>query len=205
MTLTPISQIRRRELMDAALTVLETQGVAGATLDQVARKAGASKGIVLHYFANKQDLFEQTMRYANRELASEVVARMCAAQSPEERLWAVIGGNFRRKHFLPNLCQAWLALCSEVPRGGQFQRLQLAMHARMHSNLVSCLRHWMDRQEAQRFALSLSSLIDGLWLRCALNPGGIDRDGAIAIMLEAIRSRIPHYTVPDVSDDAGRR
>src|SRR5690606_10839420 len=65
MGLTPISDIRRRELKQAAFEVLKTEGVHGATLEKVARRAGASKGIVLHYFLNKQQLFSQTMRYAN--------------------------------------------------------------------------------------------------------------------------------------------
>ncbi|MEY9323521.1 TetR family transcriptional regulator [Sinorhizobium fredii] len=42
---------------------------------KVAAQAGASKGIVLHYFANKQELFEHAMREANAALKDAVVAR----------------------------------------------------------------------------------------------------------------------------------
>ena len=58
MKLTKISEIRRRELRQAAYEVLQTEGMAGATIEKVALKAGASKGIVLHYFKTKQQLFE---------------------------------------------------------------------------------------------------------------------------------------------------
>ena len=64
MRLTKISEIRRRELRRAACEVLQKEGLAGATLEKVATHAGASKGIVLHYFASKQELVEHAMREA---------------------------------------------------------------------------------------------------------------------------------------------
>ncbi|TGT05093.1 TetR family transcriptional regulator, partial [Mesorhizobium sp. M8A.F.Ca.ET.213.01.1.1] len=63
-----LSDIRRKELRQATFTVLEREGIAGATLEKVAAQAGASKGIVLHYFRNKQELFEHAMREANAVL-----------------------------------------------------------------------------------------------------------------------------------------
>jgi AcrR family transcriptional regulator len=38
--------------------------VANATLDQVAQRAGVSKGTIYLYFSNKQELFRQTIRQA---------------------------------------------------------------------------------------------------------------------------------------------
>ena len=84
MRLTKISDIRRAELRRAAFEVLQKEGMAGATLERVAAQAGASKGIVLHYFASKQELFEHAMREANLKLAEVVVARLKRASSPRE-------------------------------------------------------------------------------------------------------------------------
>ena len=79
MRLTKISEIRRRELRRAAFEVLQKEGMAGATLEKVAMHAGASKGIVLHYFANKQELFEHAMREANAALKEAVVTESPAS------------------------------------------------------------------------------------------------------------------------------
>lgn len=198
MSLTPISQIRRRELITAALEVLKNQGVAGATLEKVAEQAGASKGIVLHYFGNKQSLFEEVMRFANAELRREVVRRMELAQTPVDRLWAIVSGNFTPAFYSSQTSHAWLVLCAEVPREEQFRRLQTVIHARMHSNLVSALRELIPAEEVDAFAVSISSMIDGLWLRLAINPAAIDREMAIRIMLELIRDRIADFTPSDI-------
>ena len=90
MKLSKISEIRRRELRQAAYEVLQTEGMAGATIEKVALKAGASKGIVLHYFKTKQQLFEHAMRHSNALLRDGVIRRMRLALSPDERLWAII-------------------------------------------------------------------------------------------------------------------
>jgi AcrR family transcriptional regulator len=39
-------------------------GVANATLDQIAERAGVSKGTIYLYFANKEEVFRQTIRQA---------------------------------------------------------------------------------------------------------------------------------------------
>jgi TetR/AcrR family transcriptional repressor of bet genes len=52
----------------------------------------------------------------------------------------------------------------------------------MHSNLMSGLAAMMPRREATTAALGISALIDGLWLRCGLQTGGIDRAHALEQM-----------------------
>src|SRR5262245_56183015 len=72
---TSIEEIRRRELTEAAYEILQEAGIAGTTLAKVAECAGMSKGIVLHYFRDKDDLLEAVMRLANALLRDEVVRR----------------------------------------------------------------------------------------------------------------------------------
>ncbi len=89
--LTRLSDIRRKELRQAAFAVLEREGIAGATLEKVAAQAGASKGIVLHYFRNKQELFEHAMR--------EIDFDPHVLEQVEERLFALRGA--ARKYSVP--------------------------------------------------------------------------------------------------------
>jgi TetR/AcrR family transcriptional repressor of bet genes len=191
MGLTKISDIRRRELRQAAYEVLQTEGMAGATIEKVAQKAGASKGIVLHYFKSKQKLFEDTMRHANVLLRDEVIRRMRLAQTPAQRLWAIIDGNFSETFFSAAICHAWLALCAEVPREPQLARIQTVVHARMRSNLLSALVDLVPREECEDIALGISSLIDGLWLRLGLRPSGITAPEALTQMVDYLCHRIP--------------
>ncbi|NRP18125.1 HTH-type transcriptional regulator BetI [Ensifer adhaerens] len=191
MRLTKISEIRRRELRRAAFEVLQKEGMAGATLEKVATHAGASKGIVLHYFANKQELFEHAMREANASLKEAVVERLHGARTPLERLHAIIEANFEERFFQPSVCHAWLSLCAEVPREPQLARIQTIIHARMRSNLLSALTHILPAGECEAVALAITSLIDGLWLRLGLQSEGLTRDIALAQMRDYLVHRLP--------------
>ena len=53
---------RPKEIVDAALAVFAGKGFAGARLDDVAEKAGISKGTIYLYFDTKEDLFKACVR-----------------------------------------------------------------------------------------------------------------------------------------------
>lgn len=191
MRLARISDIRKKELRRAAFEVLQREGMAGATLEKVAAHAGASKGIVLHYFANKQELFEHAMREANAELRDAVVARLNRAVTPRDRLEAIIEGNFEERFFQPSICHAWLSLCAEVPREPQLARIQKVIHARMRSNLMSALIALVPKDQCEHVALAITALIDGLWLRLGLGSDGFTREDALQQMRDYLACRLP--------------
>jgi TetR/AcrR family transcriptional repressor of bet genes len=191
MGLTRISELRRRELRQVAYQVLQTEGMAGATIEKVAQKAGASKGIVLHYFKTKQQLFEHAMRHSNAMLRDEVIRRMRMAKSPDQRLWAIIEGNFSADFFASPICHAWLSLCAEVPREPQLARIQRIVHSRMRSNLLSALRPLVPEGHSESVALGITSLIDGLWLQLGLRPHGMSALDALTQMADYLSYRIP--------------
>ncbi|MEX2111152.1 MAG: TetR/AcrR family transcriptional regulator [Gemmatimonadaceae bacterium] len=55
---------RPRQILRAALEVFGETGVASARLDEIADRAGVSKGTIYLYFANKEELFRQAIRHA---------------------------------------------------------------------------------------------------------------------------------------------
>ncbi len=67
MTVEPAPRRRRKEarpgeLLDAALTVFSEKGYAAARLDEVAARAGVSKGTIYLYFSGKEELFKAMVR-----------------------------------------------------------------------------------------------------------------------------------------------
>lgn len=195
MKLTKLSDIRRKELRLAALTVLQSEGASGTTLEKVAAQAGASKGIVLHYFRNKQELFEQAMREANLLLRDRVANRMREATTPYERLWAIVDENLGPRAFKPPHGHAWLSLCAEVPREPQLARIQRVIHARMHSNILSALKSLLPKDEAVLLAFTLSALIDGLWVRLGIGDTTVTSSMALTMAHRLISGSLPSGAV----------
>jgi len=65
---------KRRQIMEGARAVFLASGFDGASMNDVARSAGVSKGTLYAYFASKDDLFEAIIRGEFAQAAE----RMCA-------------------------------------------------------------------------------------------------------------------------------
>jgi AcrR family transcriptional regulator len=65
---------RPDEILAAALAVFSEQGFARARLDDVAQRAGVSKGTLYCYFPSKEELFRATIRH-------HIVSRLAAFQT----------------------------------------------------------------------------------------------------------------------------
>lgn len=69
---------RRRQILDAAVTVFSRRGFDGSTLAHVAREAGVSVGTVAHYFGSKADLFEEALQDHFLEVVTGAEALLAA-------------------------------------------------------------------------------------------------------------------------------
>ena len=57
-----IQSIRIPQIVEAAVEIIAEKGIKEATLDAVAKKAGLSKGGLIHYFPTKKDLIEAAVK-----------------------------------------------------------------------------------------------------------------------------------------------
>lgn len=99
MAATPPPRWRRRkearpqEIHEAALAVFAERGFAAASMEQVAARAGISKGTLYLYFSSKEELFKAVVRTAivpALEAAEEEAAHDVPAMTILERLLAGI-------------------------------------------------------------------------------------------------------------------
>ena len=174
-----IRDIRRAELTQAAFDELVHSGIRATTVERVAARAGVSKSVVLHHFTDKDELFEAVMRKATALLRDGVVELLKHAETPMERLYAVIVGNFSEPAFDQKVCHAWINLCSDAPNNRQNQRIQKVLHARLDSNLQSALRHLVAAHEVELVVRQIRTAIDGIWLRASLTMDAVPMSEAI--------------------------
>jgi TetR/AcrR family transcriptional repressor of bet genes len=181
--------IRRRQLIDATIVSNGRYGLADPTVQRISREAGVSSGIIHHYFGGKNELLEATMRSLLQLLRKDVVAALGTARSAEERLIAIIDSNFAASQFQGGVITAWLAFWAQVPHVPALRRLQRINALRLRSNLLHSLRRLLPRESAEQTARGLAALIDGLWLRAALD-GSLDGEGARAVAVAYLRGQL---------------
>jgi TetR/AcrR family transcriptional repressor of bet genes len=187
-----VRMLRRLELRRAAYEVASQNGLQTVTVDRIAQHAGISKGIVHYYFVSKQDIIQHAVRYAHGLFRRAVVQRLQIAKSPSERLWSVIDANFAPEIFEPRYRLLWLSIFEMAKADPHLARLSEIADARTISHITAPLRHLLDPSGIEIVALSIMSLMDGLWFMAA-TESGVTRKLALSIIADYVRARVPDF------------
>lgn len=86
--------IRRRQVIDAAIHILQTQGWKDLTIREVSDVAGISTGIVTHYFGSKRSMTLDVIAEANARFERSMRDALRRHSTPTLRLAALIAHMF---------------------------------------------------------------------------------------------------------------
>jgi len=81
---------RRAQLIECAIETIATLGYAQASLAQIAKRAGISKGIIIYYFSSKEALVEQIVTEIYTAAVQAVSPQITAQPTAQLRLQAYI-------------------------------------------------------------------------------------------------------------------
>ena len=88
----PDGGAKRRQIMDGARTVFLSDGFDGASMNDIARVAGVSKGTLYVYFDSKEALFEALIREDRKSQVERIMSMSeCDRQDPPALLRAFGG------------------------------------------------------------------------------------------------------------------
>ncbi len=189
--------IRKPQLIDATIEAINAVGLQKASVVMISGYAGVSPAIINHYFGGKDGLLEETMRSILRQLSQAVQQRLnsCDKDDVIERIIAIVGGNFDSQQIDSKIVKTWLAFWSMAMHQPALFRLQRVNEKRLLSHLLLELKRILPADKAKFVALSIAALIDGIWLRGAFSPNGIDRDLAQRIIMDYVEKQVPPQTL----------
>ena len=182
--------LRRRALIDAAISAIGDRGTLDVTMSDIAGRAGVSSALAHHYFGAKEDLLLATMRHLLADLGRDSVKALRKARTPRERISAIIAVNFSVGQFRQETVHAWLAFYVEAQKSAPLRRLLRVYSRRLYSNLMSGLRPLVPREEADRMAEGIAALIDGLYIRRALRDGLPHPVSATALVEDYVETKL---------------
>ena len=160
--------IRRAALVEATIAEIGAAGSLDVTVGQIAKRAGMSPAQAPHYIGGNAQIFLAAMRQILRDFGVEVVAGLHAADTPRARAQALIAASFAPSCFAPATVSAWMTLYAQATTHPETHRLLRLYQRRLRSNLTDALRPLS--RDPRGDAEMLGALIDGLYLRAALDP-----------------------------------
>lgn len=86
-------EARRKQIIECAIETIAGIGYGRASLAEVAKRAGVSKGVISYHFAGKNELIERVIEHIYTKAAHEVVLRLEELTSPAEILSTYIRAN----------------------------------------------------------------------------------------------------------------
>lgn len=192
-----IQSIRKQQLIQATLAVINEVGMQEASFVLIARKAGVSTGIISHYFRDKNGLLEATMRHIQYQLGFAVAMRlrMLTGADAKLRIQAIVEGNFDPTQTSEAAMKTWLAFWASSMHQPNLNRLQQVNDRRLYSNLSYEFGRVLEKNEARIAAKGLAALIDGLWLRSALSNEAFPVSDALKITNEYIEMKLSEAQV----------
>lgn len=146
-------EMRPQQILEAARRTFARQGYFGATLDDVAREAGITKGTIYLYYSSKQALFSEMIRAYADEALGELRADLAAGRPvPARELIQRAVAGFHRVVRRPEY-QAMVRLA--IGEAGRFPVEAEAFYREVIlpriRELAAFLEAAMDRGDIRRF------------------------------------------------------
>lgn len=169
-------EVRKQQIIQAAISIVHEQGICNLRVADVAKRAGISNGLVFHHFQSREGVLDEVMRYVMRSYFQQSEKVLRGVVDPRQRIDAYLKMSFDPRQLDPEIASTWLALFYLGKTSDRFASLMRIYESRQISNIRHCTRQLFGDAEADFYATSLIAMIDGLWLKHAVRRQAPDFD-----------------------------
>ena len=164
------TEVRRRQVVRAALELIGERGIAQVSARDIARHAGVSPGTVTYHFIGVREIFAEAITMEIEEYYAPLMADL-RLRPPREALQGLIEGQFTpntERHW-----RLWFDYWSAGVGNEEFLRRQSARYAEWHEQIRDIVTTGRDDgvfscADPDEFTVRFVALVDGLalqWLR----------------------------------------
>lgn len=199
------ADVRRQALIEATARCLAEKGVAGTSVRAICARAGVSSGLLTHYFDGVDALILATYEDVGARVSTALgQAVEEAGDDPRDQLRACLQANFRAPILDPNLLATWTAFWSLVRTDPGIAAIHAHVYGRTRAQLETLLCAIvpeMPQDRARLAAISLTALVDGLWLEICLDSTTFSAEEAQAMVERAMMLTLGQWRDDRVRDD----
>jgi AcrR family transcriptional regulator len=194
---------RREQMLHAALEVISARGYADTRIADVAERAGVSPALVIYYFKTKDQLLTEAIRYYEDNFYAVGQNRLARLNTAAERLEEFVAMScLNEADPEPSSSwQLWLDFWAQAARNPEVASVRQKSDERWRDVITSLVREGQEAGEfrevdADRFALYLSSLLDGLTIQIALNDPVVDSVRAFELSMHFVADQLGFEWTP---------
>ena len=177
------SRETRQRILDGALSVFSRLGYGHASVDEVAREAGISKGALYHHFASKEDLFRALLKDRVKGCQEHMLSAVGEITSLPQAMRAAIGASFTSHHADPQWTPMLMEFWSEAVRDVYARSIVADSFRNCRQTVAQILRSGQAmgfvRPDLDADAVSVLylAMVDGIRLQAQVDSS-VDVEGA---------------------------
>jgi TetR/AcrR family transcriptional regulator, transcriptional repressor of bet genes len=184
----------RARLVEATIASIAEDGLAGASIEKITRRAGVSRGLVRHYFGAKSNLlaeaFQKLARDFREMLGMDQLDPPADNRAAELRLRSNILPMFDRLSPTPDRQYAWFGFWALARSDSQIQELNHALYEEIVEYLGGQVADIAARRGVQVDAgaagRGLAAMIEGAWVHTIIGVKGMTVPEAQRLSLDYI-------------------
>jgi AcrR family transcriptional regulator len=135
---------RPEEILEAALDVFAEQGLAGARVEDIAIRAGVSKGTLYLYFSSKDEVFREALRLKTRRILDGLTVASTPGD-PAERLGRLVDAYWAYLR-QPSFMRYYRLLLAELDQFPELMRFYSEeVSGRIHELVAGIIREGVDK------------------------------------------------------------
>ena len=164
--------------MEANIISIAKHGLTETTITHVSEAAKMSRGIVNFYFASKENMMLQTLKYLEGEYTAmwQQALETAHAQPPMEQLKALITAHFAAKLCTPKRLTVWAAFWGHASTHANYRKIISGSDERCKKAITACaISAGQMESAAKLFAEELHAMIRGFWLNFLLSADAPNR------------------------------
>ena len=183
-------ELRRRvQVLEAALQVIASRGLAKTRMSDISARAGMSSGHVLYYFKTKDRVLMEALRFVEDEIHETAERELPAVAAGPKCLEALLKLNLPEGPGDPRW-MLWLESWTLAPHDPQVAGLTSDLDRRWIGLLARVIREGVDAgafacDDADAFAGRFSALFDGLAVQVVTGSHGRTPQSALRACLAA--------------------
>ena len=151
-----IEKARRAQLIACTIETVATLGYGQASLAQIAKRAGVSKGVISYHFKSKDELIEQTAAAIFEAFVAFMGPQIEAETTPRKKLEAIIRSNLA---FMQLHRQHLVALLEILGNARPLPILMAATHHASLRDFENFFRWGQEVGEFRAFSPSVMALV----------------------------------------------
>ena len=189
---------RRKALLKAAFREVAEKGFSEVTLDDIARRAGVSKGVTLYYFDSKEDLFRELFGWLIDSIHGRMREAVAAEADPVAKVRALVALIFPSASKNRAFFRAFVDFCGLAARRESFREVNERFYAGCREIDGGIVAEGMRRgafrvRDAQEAGSTMRAIFDGLMMQWLSEK---DPEGTFAPYRDRCERQILAYLLP---------